>query len=265
MDSTTRDWRALPVFLILAIVLSEYPFVLRAIGIPGNPNPNPLGLLVAALVAASVDKGWRGPVALLGSVVRVGVSPLLWLAAVVLPFLTLAVALAIAPTQGIALAFAPPVWSDILDRFLIALLFIALGEEPAWRGFLQPMLQRQLHPLTAAFCVAVIWSAWHVPLMGTEFAWDIVPAFLISVVAAAIVLAWLYNASQSVLLPMLIHATINTAGAGYAFHAVAPDRLVDFWWIYTGVWAALAASIVILTLGGLGAGEETGRTPVTSM
>lgn len=268
MDSTSRDWRALPVFLLLAIVLSEYPFALRAFGIPGNPNPNPLGLLAAALIASSIDKGWRGPVALLGSIVRVRVSPLLWIAAVALPLLALAVALAIAPTQGISLAFAPPVWSDLLDRFLIALLFVALGEEPAWRGFLQPVLQRQLHPLAASLCVAVIWAAWHTPLMGTEFAWELVPQFLVSVVSAAIVLAWLYNASQSVLLPMLTHATINTAGAGYAFHAVSPDRLADFWWIYTAVWAALAISIVILTRGRLAAtyeAGESGRAPVTSM
>jgi len=268
MDSTSRDWRALPVFLFLAIALSEYPFVLRAVGFEGNPNPNPLGLLVAALIATAVDKGWRGPVALLGSMIRVRVSPLLWLAAFALPLLAVAVGLALAQIQGIALTFTPPVWADILDRFLIAFLFIALGEEPAWRGFLQPVLQRQLHPLTATLCVAVIWSAWHFPLMGTEFAWDVVPPFLLSVVSAAIVLAWLYNASQSVLLPMLMHATVNTAGAGYAFHVVPPDRFVDFWWVYTGVWAALAVSIVILTLGRLGLtsdDEATGRATVTSM
>jgi uncharacterized protein len=267
MGSTSRDWRALPVFLFLAIAFSEYPFVLRAIGFEGNPNPNPLGLLVATLIAAAVDKGWRGPVAQLASVIRVRVSPFLWLAALALPLMALAVGLALAQTQGIALTFTPPVWSDILDRFLIAFLFIALGEEPAWRGFLQPVLQRQLHPLAASLCVAVIWSAWHFPLMGTEFAWEIVPPFLISVVSAAVVLAWLYNASQSVLLPMLTHATINTAGAGYAFHAVSPDRFVDFWWIYTGVWAALALGTVILTLGRLGVTSDvgTGRTAVTSM
>jgi membrane protease YdiL (CAAX protease family) len=258
MSSTSQDWRALPVFLILAFALSEYPFVLHAFGVSGNPNPNPLGLLVAALIAAAVDKGWRGPVALLAAIVRVRVSPALWLAAIALPLGTLAIALAAARTWGIAVVLAPPAWSDLLDRFLIAFLFVALGEEPAWRGFLQPVLQRGLGALTATLCVAAIWAAWHFPLMGTEFAWKIVPAFLVSVVAGAVVLAWLYNASQSVLLPMLTHATINTAGPGYAFHAISPDRLVDFWWIYAAVWAALAASVIILTLARLGIGERKG-------
>lgn len=253
MASTAADWRALPVFFVLAIVLSEYPFVLHALGYSGNPNPNPLGLLLAALIAASIDKGWRGPVALLASIIRVRVSPLLWLAAVGIPLLTLVVTLVVLPSQGIAVAIAPPVWSELADRFLIALLFVALGEEPAWRGFLQPMLQRRLHPLLATLALSVIWAAWHFPLMGSEFAWEIVPAFLVSVVAAAVFLAWLYNASQSVLLPMLAHAAVNTVGAGYAFTVIAPEHMPRFWWIYVAVWSAIAVSIVLLTLGRLGA------------
>jgi membrane protease YdiL (CAAX protease family) len=253
MSSTHADWRALPLFLVFGAVLSEYPFVLHALGYSGNPNPNPLGLLVAALIAAAVDKGWRGPVALLAAIVRVRVSPALWLASIGIPLLTIAATLLILPSQGIALAIAPPEWSELADRFLIALLFVALGEEPAWRGFLQPLLQRRLHPLVATLALSVIWAAWHFPLMGSEFAWEVVPAFLVSVVAGAVFLAWLYNASRSVLLPMLAHATINTAGAGYAFSVIAPEHMPQFWWIYVAVWSAIAASIVLLTLGRLGA------------
>jgi membrane protease YdiL (CAAX protease family) len=264
MTSTSQDWRALPVFLVFGLALSEYPFVLHALGMSGNPNPNPLGLLVAALIAAAVDKGWRGPAGILGSIVRVRVSPLFWLAAIALPILTIVVTLPLAAMQGIGIAIGVPASVELLDRFLIAFLFVALGEEPAWRGFLQPVLQRRLNPLLATLCLSVIWSAWHFPLMGTEFAWAIVPPFLVSVVAAAIVLAWLNNATQSTLLPMLMHATVNTAGAGLVFPAIPPERFADFWWIYAGVWAALAASIVLLTLGRLGT-EDLDRTRVATI
>lgn len=266
MTTTENPWRALPLFLVLAFALSEYPFILHALGYSGNPNPNPLGLLLAALIAAAVDKGWRGPLALLAAIVRVRVPLPMWLAAIGIPIIALVVALFVAASQGIGVAVALPASTDPVDRFLIGFLFVALGEEPAWRGFLQPVLQRRLSPLAATLALAVIWSAWHFPLMGGEFAWPIVPAFLVSVFAAAIVLGWLYNMTQSTLLPMLMHATVNTLGAGFAFNAVAPDRLADFWWIYAAVWAAIAASLVVLTLGRLGVSEPpAGRASVTAM
>src|SRR5262249_10182462 len=136
MTSSASSWRALPTFLILAFALSWYPWALTAIGYSGNPNPNPLGCLLAALFAASVDRGWRGPLAVLRSIVRIKAAPSYYLAAVGIPILILFVALAVASAQGITVKPTQPNWSDLLDRFLIAFLFVALGEEPAWRGFL---------------------------------------------------------------------------------------------------------------------------------
>lgn len=242
---------ALPLFLVLAFCLSWYPWALHAAGYPGNPNPNPLGLLLAALIAAAVSGGWRESIAILKSIVRVRVSPVLWLAVFAVPVGALAVAAAIAALFGTSVQPTSIDWSDVLDRFLVALLFVALGEEPAWRGFLQPVLQQRMSVLRATSCVAAIWAAWHAPLFGAEFAWQVVPAFLVSVVAATFVLAWLRNASRgSVLLPMLMHATVNTVGAGLVFHWVE-DRVTHFWFIYAGVWAALALALTVLTGGSL--------------
>ncbi|HWA90401.1 MAG TPA: hypothetical protein VG889_10220 [Rhizomicrobium sp.] len=55
---------------MLGCLLSWYPWVLHPVGRPGNGGPNPLGLLVGALIAAAVDGGWRGPVGALRSMVR---------------------------------------------------------------------------------------------------------------------------------------------------------------------------------------------------
>jgi len=175
--------------------------------------------------------------------VRVGLLP--WLAVFAVPIGALAVAAAIAAPFGISMRPTPIDWSDVLDRFLIALLFVALGEEPGWRGFLQPALEQRMSVLRATLCVAAIWAIWHAPLFGSEFAWAVVPAFLVSVVAATFVLAWLRNAARgSVLLPMLMHATVNTVGAGLAFRWVAEGQLTVFWFIYAGVWAAIALAFI---------------------
>ena len=264
MTASDNPWRALPLFLALTFALSWYPWALYALGYSGNPNPNPLGVLLAALIASSVDRGWRGAASILRSIVRVRVAPFYWLAAVGIPLLALATTLAIATTRGVPVAATAPNWSELLDRFIIMLLFVGLGEESGWRGFLQPVLQRRLSPLAATFCVGVIWAAWHTPLMGGELSWDRVPAFLISVFAAAVVLAWLYNATQSVLLPIIMHATVNTAGWGYVFNWILPNDQQEFWWIYTAVWAAMALSIITLTVGRLGASADAEEEQVTA-
>ena len=240
------------VFLILACPLSWYPWILALLR-HSTSGPNPLGLLLAALIAASVDGGWRGARDLAMRIVRVRVPLSRWLAAVLIPIGVVALALAAAMLFGMSIKFQPPNWSDLIDRFIIAMLFVALGEEPAWRGFLLPLLQRRFTPVTATLVISVVWAIWHVPLWGSEFAWNVVPPFVVSLVAAAFILTWLYNSGrQSVLMPMLMHATLNTVSAGYALHLVGKSDLLSFWWLYAGIWLVAAAVIVVATNGRLG-------------
>ncbi|HEY8699017.1 MAG TPA: CPBP family intramembrane glutamic endopeptidase [Rhizomicrobium sp.] len=250
---------ALFVFLALAFPLSWYPWLI-ALSRHTTSGPNPLGLLLAALIASSVAAGWRGPLHLLLSIVRVRVKPSLWLAAFAIPVAIVAVALVTAKLWGLGVTFRAPNWSDLFDRFFFAFLFVALGEEPAWRGFLLPALQRWLHPILATVAVAIVWAVWHLPLMGSEFAWPLVPAFLASLAGGAFVLTWLYNSARgSVLMPMLMHATLNTVSAGYTMHLVDSAGLTRFWWLYAGLWLAAALIVVIATRGRLGLARATAR------
>jgi membrane protease YdiL (CAAX protease family) len=253
VQSRATGRRALIIFLVLGLLLSWYPWVLHLMGRPGNGGPNPLGLLLAALIAAAIDTGWTGSAAILRSMVEVRAPARVWLTALLLPFAALALAVAIARATGTVIAFTPPPWSDLFDKFVFMLLFVGLGEEPAWRGFLLPLLQRRWAPLAATLLLAAIWAVWHLPLMGTEFAWSVVPCFLLSLVGAAFVLSWLYNASGSVLPCMAMHAVLNTASAGYVFTLIARSDLERFWAIYGGVWLASGILTIALTRGRLGA------------
>ena len=245
--------RPLATFLILGFALSWYPWALHALGRPGNGGPNPIGLLLAALIAGFVDQGWRGSSAILRSIVRVRAPLGVWALALMLPFATLAAALTLASLAGIAITPRPLPWSDLVDKFIIMFLFVGLGEEPSWRGFLLPLLQRVETPLRATLIVAGIWAFWHLPLMGSEFAWPLVPAFLVSLLGASFTQSFLYNASRgSSLLPMLAHALINTAGSGYVFSLVTPQSLALFWWIYALIWLGAGLSVAVLTRGRLG-------------
>ena len=249
---TSVAW-PLVVFLVLGFALSWYPWALHLMGRPGNGGPNPLGLLLAALIAAFVDQGWAGSRRVLVSIVRLRAPLPVWSAVFLIPLLSLAIACAIAAAAGVTLTAKPPPWSDLLDKFIVMFFFVGLGEEPSWRGFLLPLLQRSVTPLTATLVVAVVWAVWHLPLMGSEFAWPIVPAFLVSLFGAAFVQSWLYNASGgSSLLPMTMHGVVNTIGSGYVFTLIAPGGLITFWWIYAFAWLITGVGVVVLTRGRLG-------------
>src|SRR4249919_1377645 len=234
-------------FLPLAFLLSWYPWLI-ALAMGRTTGPNPLGPLVAAIIVTATGEGWPALKALLARMVKGKVSPRWYALALLLPVSLVAISVAFNTVLG-----APPpsttqlaTWPDSIDKFVFILLFIALGEEPAWRGFLLPQLQRRYSPLRASLILGAIWAVWHLPLLGTEIQPDLVAPFLICVFDATIVITRLYNGSGgSVLLPMLMHATVNTVASGFAFQFVAGVDLQRLWWIYTCTWLITAAVVAI--------------------
>ncbi|MEP7332100.1 MAG: type II CAAX endopeptidase family protein [Terracoccus sp.] len=96
-------------------------------------------------------------------------------------------------------------------------LFYGFGEEIGWRGFLQPSLQRGRSAFTAALVVALVWAAWHVPLFGITPTYRAMPrvgfvGFFLSLLVAALLLAWLYLVSDgSILVVAIFHAVFDIA------------------------------------------------------
>jgi membrane protease YdiL (CAAX protease family) len=233
-------------FLPLAFALSWYPWLI-ALAQGRTTGPNPLGPFVAALVVTGLGPGWPAVKDLLGRIARARV-PARWYAfAFGLPLLLVAVAVAINTALGAPAPTAAQLatWRGLPEPFLFILLFIALGEEPGWRGFLLPRLeQRYGSPLRASLVLGAIWAAWHLPLLGTEFPLAHVAPFLLSVFAASIVLTRLYDGTGgSVLLPMLMHATVNTMGSSYALGFVDGADKTRLWWIYAAAWGVSAGIV----------------------
>lgn len=116
----------------------------------------------------------------------------------------------------------PGLWSEPLRQSLplYALVFgltaVAQGgnEEPGWRGFLQPELQKRFSPLVAALIVSVFWSLWHLPLyLNGFYPGDLVGGMLggaLFRVFLSIFLAWVYIKSKGNLFAMiLLHTSFN--------------------------------------------------------
>ncbi len=107
-----------------------------------------------------------------------------------------------------------------LIALTLVMIFLMGGgnEEPGWRGFMQPELQKRFSPLAAALIVSVFWSLWHLPLyLNGVYPGDLVSGMIgrgILTAFYAIFLAWSYNRSGgNLFLMMFMHAEINLVSA----------------------------------------------------
>lgn len=265
---TRGKWRGavarheLIAFFALAFVLSWYPWII-ALARGRTSGPNPLGPLVAALVIAGLASGWPGVRDLLGRIGR-GRFGLQWYAVIFgLPIAMCAAAVAIMAAfgKGVELPSATA-WRELPDRFLFIFLFIGLGEEPGWRGFALPRLQKRHTPLGASLILAPIWALWHLPLMGNEFPAAVIPAFLLSLLGGTLIQTWLFNRTGgSVLAQMLFHATVNTVGAGLVFPLFKGSTFVIFWYVYALLWLVAGFAVSALRLTVFRARQAEDRSP----
>lgn len=102
--------------------------------------------------------------------------------------------------------FAP--WYRAFPAIALA-LFLGPIEEFGWRGIAQPLLQRKFSPFWSGVILGCIWGFWHIPSFlgsGTpQSALDFGP-FFIGIVAIAVILTPLFNASKgSLLISALYH------------------------------------------------------------
>ena len=116
--------------------------------------------------------------------------------------------------EGLTLsAFAGLRFGDFVRLFFVNILFAPLWEEIGWRGYLLPMLSKQIGLGRAALTVGLIWGGWHFVLYHSVLGVSVY-SYVISfgvIVAMAVVLAVLYSASNTLLLPILFHTSWNAA------------------------------------------------------
>lgn len=207
------------------------------------------GPTIAALLITGLTSGWVGIRTLLGRLLIWRVGWRWYAAALLLPGVISAAALALTTLRGGVVASLPPFSWGTPFMLTIALLVrgILNGEEIGWRGFALPHLQRRWNALTASLILGGIWTLFHLPIffvqgasvLGSQNGMNPV-AFLIEVVAGAILVTWLFNNTRgSLLIAYLYHAAVNT-WTSEVFHLNSLDSALV---------TVVAAVMVILIFG----------------
>lgn len=155
-------------------------------------------------------------------------------------------------------------WTTFFSPYLVTVLIfpalITWGEEPGWRGFAQTRMQEVYHPLLATVVVGFMHGLWHLPVfmfasgpitLGPfdfqNFAFNTALS-----IATAVIFAWVFNnARGSILIAVLIHASLN-ATQGWMSVLIPNYPMEAAGKIVTGIYFVTAVALILLTKGRLG-------------
>lgn len=222
-DQASSAWRWNPVWLFFLpmLVLTGVLSIFTYEGLYRN-----IPLIITTLIAAaamvyvfSPSNRRLGHGFSSGSQEHTGIAWIV-LAVLLFPAITLAAnVLAYRPAGGEQLVALSGTWGEIVKRvialFAVDLLYGgSLGEEPGWRGFALPYLQKKHSPLEASVILGFLWALWHAPIdVSHGF---VMPGFggviarLIWTIPLTLLFTFFYNRTRgSVLVAILLHTSVN--------------------------------------------------------
>ncbi|MFJ9710780.1 CPBP family intramembrane glutamic endopeptidase [Streptomyces sp. NPDC101234] len=174
-----------------------------------------LGPISAALLVTGITEGRPGLRAWRGRMTKFRVGWRWYL--VVLFSVPAALTLATVALAGHGPAMPPAtVLAAFLPGLLLQMITTGLAEEPGWREFAMPRLQRRYGPLLGTLVVGPLWGAWHLPLFMSEWgnwphvSWTTPLEFIATAIAFSFVMTWVFNRTgESLPLAMLLHCGVN--------------------------------------------------------
>ena len=209
-------------FFVLAYVISWIlvsPLVLEGLGLTGQLVPQSwhafgaLGPILSAFIVAGATEGRAGVRELLASLRLWRVGRFWFLLAVFSPFLLFVVAAAIVVAYGSPVSSIVVIGPAQLTSlgWIVGIVY-GIGEEPGWRGFALPRLQRGRSALTATLILAVFWFLWHTPYFFYRYELGLggLVGIFFGLLTGAIWLTCLYNSTGgSTAMAVLWHTTFN--------------------------------------------------------
>src|SRR5579864_3760993 len=205
-----------------------------------------LGPVASGVLMTRLLDGTAGIRKLFSSIVRIRVG-MRWYSILLLPPAAVLEVLLTLKTF-VSPAFAP-------NHFFLGVVFgIPAGffEEIGWTGFAFPKMQARFGTLQAGVLLGLLWSAWHLPVIDFLGAASphgtYLPLFFLSfataMTAMRVLMGWIYQNTQSVLLAQLMHISSTGALVIFGPFRVTPAQETAWYFTYgVGLWIVIAALV----------------------
>ncbi len=218
---------SLPVYFILVFIISWGAILILAgpDGIAATPDQTVilgtamlLGPTVAGLLMIGFTSGSAGYRELRSRLFKWRVRPRWYaFALLIAPLTTLAVLLTLSLFSH---EFIPGISTSddkivFIMTGIVSGLIVGLFEELGWTGFATPQMRRRYSILTTGFVIGILWGAWHFLLFWENdsfsgaFPLILLLARLFSwLTAYRILMVWVYDHTESLLVIILMHASL---------------------------------------------------------
>jgi uncharacterized protein len=227
-----------------------------------------LGPILSAFIVTAVADGREGVRRWVGRMTKWRVSWVWYLVtAVGVPATIIVAGLAVSdgdihlPPVAVLVAYLP--------GLLLQMVTTGLAEEPGWRDFALPRLQRKIGPLAGTLVLGPLWALWHLPLFLSEWGgwpdvtWTRVGGFAAFCCVFSVVVTWVFNRTgQSLPLVMLLHVGVNNfMSLAYSdmFPSIASAEQASLVTLLAGTMAAIV--VLVATRGRLGYRPAQESTP----
>ncbi|GLY76561.1 CAAX amino protease [Actinoallomurus iriomotensis] len=250
----------------LGVLHFRFPELLGDAQIPGVLPGAYLGPLGSALVVSAVTGGRDGLRRWRQRLFRLRVGGWYWYPIVLIGVPVLLVG-GTAALPGAAASLRTPsiaVIAAYLPMLLVQVLTTGMAEEPGWRDFALPLIQRRHGAALGTLILGVVWGCWHLPLFFTSWSlggtrpdtahwWITLGAFLVMAVAISYLITWVFNHTrESLPVALLLHASNNAVAS-----LVLPELFADThqsWILTAGVigYGTVAVILLVVTRGRLG-------------
>lgn len=200
----------------LGILHFGFPSILGTTQFAGVLPGAYLGPILSAFLVTAVADGRDGLRVWAGRLRRWRVSPR-WYLTVLLGVPAVLTVTSLALFHGNVHAPAIAILAAYLPGLVVQMVTTGIAEEPGWRDFALPRLQRRFGPVAGTALLGVLWGAWHLPLFLTAWgnwpnvSWTTPVEFVASCIAFSFVMTWVFNVSgESLPVAIVLHAGVNT-------------------------------------------------------